>query len=45
MSPQLAQADRVHLTGTGYRLIAEAIYAELMRGYLASTQTRERVVQ
>jgi lysophospholipase L1-like esterase len=49
MSQPLAQADRVHLTGTGYRLIAEAIHAELLRGYLASTQTRaqtrERVVQ
>lgn len=31
-----AQADRVHLTRAGYRMVAEALYAELMRGYLWS---------
>ena len=30
----LAQPDRVHLTREGYRLAAEMLYAELMRGYL-----------
>jgi lysophospholipase L1-like esterase len=31
----LAQKDRVHLTTAGYQLVAERLYAELMRGYLA----------
>jgi lysophospholipase L1-like esterase len=31
---QLAQPDRVHLTRTGYRLVAQMLYEELMRGYL-----------
>lgn len=44
-SPPLAQSDRVHLTRTGYRLLADALHAELMRGYVASISTRERVVQ
>ncbi len=30
----LAQVDRVHLTREGYKLAAEMLYAELMRGYL-----------
>jgi lysophospholipase L1-like esterase len=29
-----AAPDRVHLTRAGYRLVAEALYRELMRGYL-----------
>lgn len=33
---RLAQSDRVHLTQSGYRLVAEALYKELMRGYLWS---------
>ena len=33
-SQPLAQPDRVHLTREGYRLEAEMLYAELMRGYL-----------
>jgi lysophospholipase L1-like esterase len=32
-SPPLAQRDRVHLTRAGYLLIADALYAELTRGY------------
>ena len=32
--PPLAQPDRVHLTAAGYRLVAEWLYAELMRGFL-----------
>lgn len=31
--PRLAQKDRVHLTLAGYELIADALYAELMREY------------
>jgi lysophospholipase L1-like esterase len=30
----LAQPDRVHLTSAGYRLVADWINSELMRGYL-----------
>jgi lysophospholipase L1-like esterase len=30
----LAQPDRVHLSKSGYKLVAEAFYHELMRGYL-----------
>jgi lysophospholipase L1-like esterase len=30
----LARPDRVHLTTAGYRLVAEWLYAELMRGFL-----------
>ncbi|HEY3139218.1 MAG TPA: hypothetical protein VGL29_24575, partial [Blastocatellia bacterium] len=32
----LAQADRVHLTSTGYRLVAGWLYSELIRGLPAS---------
>jgi lysophospholipase L1-like esterase len=32
-APPLAQADRVHLTRDGYRLVADALYHELLRGY------------
>ncbi len=43
---QLAQPDRVHLTRSGYRLVAEMFYEELMRGYLlglvANSKYRER---
>jgi lysophospholipase L1-like esterase len=34
----LAQKDRVHLTTAGYKLAAELLYAELLRGYLAVLQ-------
>jgi lysophospholipase L1-like esterase len=37
----LAQADRVHLTAAGYRLLAAALYAELMRGYAANSETAD----
>ncbi|HEX4947552.1 MAG TPA: GDSL-type esterase/lipase family protein [Blastocatellia bacterium] len=33
LSPKLAQKDRVHLTRAGYELIADALYAELMREF------------
>jgi lysophospholipase L1-like esterase len=43
---QLAQPDRVHLTRSGYRLVAEMLYTELMRDYLlalvAKSKHRER---
>ena len=43
---QLAQPDRVHLTRSGYKLVAQMLYEELMRGYLfglvASFEYRER---
>ncbi|HEX5734295.1 MAG TPA: SGNH/GDSL hydrolase family protein [Blastocatellia bacterium] len=34
VTAQLARPDRVHLTRSGYRLVAEMLYEELMRGYL-----------
>ena len=34
---RLAQPDRVHLTKAGYRLVADALYSEMMRGYLQTT--------
>ncbi|HEV8483511.1 MAG TPA: GDSL-type esterase/lipase family protein [Blastocatellia bacterium] len=37
----LAQADRVHLTREGYKLEAEMLYAELMRGYLWELALRD----
>jgi len=37
--PPLAQQDRVHLTFSGYRLVAEWLYAALMTGYLRSDFT------
>lgn len=40
----LAQADRVHLTRRGYQKVAELLYAELLRGYLA-TPHREKKSQ
>lgn len=33
--PALAQADRVHLTATGYRLVADALYQQLLTEYAA----------
>jgi lysophospholipase L1-like esterase len=33
-SHSLAQPDRVHLTSTGYRLVADWLYSELMKGLL-----------
>jgi lysophospholipase L1-like esterase len=35
--PPLSQSDRVHLTPAGYRMVAEWIYAELMRGFQSSS--------
>ena len=32
--PPFAQPDRVHLTSAGYRLVANTLYLEIMRGYL-----------
>jgi lysophospholipase L1-like esterase len=32
--PPLAQGDRVHLTARGYSLVAQALYKELMQGYV-----------
>jgi lysophospholipase L1-like esterase len=29
----LAQADRVHLTSSGYKMVADILYEELLRGY------------
>ncbi len=37
-SPPLAQPDRVHLTRSGYLLVADALYTELMRGYQQFTR-------
>lgn len=34
--PALAQADRVHLTATGYRLVADALYQQLLTEFAAS---------
>jgi lysophospholipase L1-like esterase len=34
--PPLAQADRVHLTATGYRLVADALYQQLINEYNAA---------
>ena len=31
-----AQPDRVHLTRSGYRLVADMLYSELMRGFIES---------
>jgi lysophospholipase L1-like esterase len=33
LKPKLAQKDRVHLTLSGYELIADSLYAELMQAY------------
>jgi lysophospholipase L1-like esterase len=35
--PPLAQSDHAHLTQAGYRMVAEWIYAELMRGFQAAS--------
>jgi lysophospholipase L1-like esterase len=37
----LAQPDRVHLTAAGYRLVAESLYAELLRGYAANSKMKD----
>ncbi|HJQ69308.1 MAG TPA: SGNH/GDSL hydrolase family protein [Blastocatellia bacterium] len=34
VTAELARPDRVHLTRSGYRIVAEMLYEELMRGYL-----------
>jgi len=34
--PPLAQADRVHLTAAGYRLLGDKLFDALMRGYFES---------
>jgi lysophospholipase L1-like esterase len=31
---RLAQPDRVHLTSAGYRLVADGLYGEILRGYV-----------
>jgi len=36
LNPRLAQPDRVHLTATGYRLVADWLYEAMMRDWLAS---------
>jgi lysophospholipase L1-like esterase len=35
----LAQPDRTHLTGTGYRELAQALYADLLNAYQSYQQT------
>jgi hypothetical protein len=40
----LAQPDRVHLTPSGYQLAADAIYKEIIRGYLSETLKEWRSV-
>ncbi|MBI1761867.1 MAG: hypothetical protein HYR56_10565 [Acidobacteria bacterium] len=40
--PLLAQADRVHLTATGYRLVADALYEELRDGYAEYVKQQNR---
>lgn len=40
--PPLAQADRVHLTAAGYRLVADALYAELRDGYAGYVKQQNR---
>jgi lysophospholipase L1-like esterase len=41
--PPLAQRDRVHLTAQGYGIVAQALYKEMMRGYVwALIGSRER---
>lgn len=40
--PPLAQADRVHLTMAGYRLVADALYAELLDGYAKYLKQQNR---
>lgn len=40
--PPLAQADRVHLTAAGYRLVADALYEELLNGYAEYIKQQSR---
>lgn len=40
--PPLAQADRVHLTAAGYRLVANALYEELLEGYAEYLKQQNR---
>lgn len=40
--PTLAQADRVHLTPAGYRLVADALYAELLEPYAEYLKQQNR---
>jgi len=42
LTQPLAQADRVHLTAAGYRLVADWINAELIRGYVKATSPTTR---
>jgi lysophospholipase L1-like esterase len=37
---RLAQPDRAHLTRSGYRLVGDTLYRELMRGYLLTLLIR-----
>jgi lysophospholipase L1-like esterase len=41
MREPLAQRDRVHLTATGYRLVADWLYEALMRGWHASLASEQ----
>jgi lysophospholipase L1-like esterase len=38
-APALAQADRVHLTATGYRMVAGWIFSSLVTGFLQSVSS------
>jgi lysophospholipase L1-like esterase len=42
MREPLAQRDRVHLTATGYRLVADWLYEALMRDWLGSLTSEQR---
>jgi lysophospholipase L1-like esterase len=42
LAQPLAQADRVHLTAAGYRLVADWLNAELIRGYVKATSPTAR---
>ncbi len=42
LTPKLAQKDRMHLTLAGYELIADSLYAELMREYESYQQQLQK---
>ena len=42
LTQPLAQADRVHLTAAGYRLVADWINSELIRGYVKAATPEPR---
>jgi lysophospholipase L1-like esterase len=37
----LAQGDHTHLTGTGYRELGQALYADLLNAYKTYQQTSQ----